>query len=102
MKTIVNIELTNEQLDSIATLIDNKVTKRLATRKDITGLVNQFIGALTTQSDYDAGKVTQDTEAVKASPRSDLLRIRPGEERLLAGKSEGYIYGWNKARTDGK
>jgi hypothetical protein len=102
VKINIPIELNPEQLDSIATLIDNKVTKRMATRKDINTLVGQFIGGLTTQADFTAGKVTQDTEALKASPKSDLLRIRPGEEKLLAGKPESYVYGWNKARSDGK
>jgi hypothetical protein len=102
MKTNVSIELDPGQLGAIATMIDNKHTKRQATRKDISNLVIQFIGGLTTQADFTAGKVTQDTEALKASPKSDLLRIRPGEEKLLAGKPESYRYGWNKARTDGK
>ncbi|MCK5640644.1 MAG: hypothetical protein KAJ19_07600 [Gammaproteobacteria bacterium] len=94
MKINVPIELNNCQLDSIATMLDDKVTKRLATRKDIIKLVNKFIGGLTAQADYSAGKVTEETDA---PPNSNLYQIKPGEEKFLAGKPPSYIYGWNKA-----
>ena len=99
MKTNVSIELNPDQLDAIATLIDGKMTKRLATRKDINRLVTQFIGGLTSEANYTAGKVTDETSA---PPTSDLYKIWPGEEKLLKGKSPSYIYGWNKARTLGR
>ena len=38
MKTNVSIELTDEERDYIANRIDGKVTKRLATRKEISDL----------------------------------------------------------------
>jgi hypothetical protein len=108
MKTNVSIELDPGQLDAIATMIDNKITKRLATRADINELVRKFIGGITSQSEWVSGKVTKDTDKMvtgivnKDVPRSDLYRIRPGEEKFLKGKSESYCYGWNKARSDGK
>ena len=99
MKTNVSIELTAPELDSIATLLDGKITKRLATRADINALVIKFIGGIASEANYKAGKVTEQTET---PPRSDLYRVRQGEEKLLAGKIESYVYGWNKARTDGQ
>jgi hypothetical protein len=44
MKTIISIELNDAQRDYLATLIDDKPTKRLATRGDIKQLVEQFMG----------------------------------------------------------
>jgi hypothetical protein len=38
MKTNISIELTDEERDYIANRIDGKVTKRLATRKEISDL----------------------------------------------------------------
>lgn len=40
MKTNVSIELTDDQRDRLANEIDGKVTKRLATRADITAMVS--------------------------------------------------------------
>ena len=95
MKTNCSIDLNNDELDALATAIDGKVTKRLATRADINELVAKAVGGLVEDARYTAGKV--DPEPIP--PESDLYRVHPGEERWLAGKSKSYIYGWNKARN---
>ena len=111
MNTNVRITLTDEERDAIATVLDGKYTKRLATRADITELVTKLIGGLTEDANYKAGKVTAiiggrdnpDPTLTRAplSRIKELTRIREGEEAILKGKSESYIIGWNKARSDG-
>ena len=111
MKTNVSVELTDEERDAIATVIDGKSTKRLATRADIVELVTKFIAGFAADSSYKAGKAVPETAKFKADPTitrvgasklRELYRVREGEEALLRGKSESYIRGWNSARTDGK
>jgi hypothetical protein len=43
MKTNVSIDLSEEERDLLANLIDKKTTKRLATRGDIVKLVNYIV-----------------------------------------------------------
>jgi hypothetical protein len=111
MKTNVSIELTDEERDAIATVLDGKMTKRLATRGDIVELVTKFIGGFTADASYKAGKEVPETARFNADPTitrgpitklRDLYRIRDGEAAMLKGKSDSYIRGWNSARTDGR
>jgi hypothetical protein len=113
MNTNVSIALTEEERDSIATVIDGKFTKRLATRADIVELVTKFVGGFVAEAGYKSGKVTNfelardnpDPKLRRDVPHSELhhlYRIREGEAAMLKGKSDSYIRGWNSARTDGR
>ncbi len=97
MKTNVSIELSRDELDALASMLDGKNTKRLATRKDITELVNKTVGGLIEDARYVAGKV----DLAPPAAASPLYKIHSGEERFLKGKSKSFVYGWNKARTPG-
>ena len=47
MKTNVSIELSDSERSYIANKIDNKTTKRLATRSEISALVKYLVAAVT-------------------------------------------------------
>lgn len=103
MKTNVSIDLNPEQLDYLATMIDGKVTKRQATRKDITNLVEQFIGGITCEAEYRGGKVTEyNTVQARAETTganaSDLYIIDPEDAVFLKGKDPSYVRGWNQVK----
>lgn len=102
MKTNVSIELDDAQRDYLATYIDDKVTKRLATRGDITQLVNQFIGAITAQAEYSGGMVGTPEDVANYNPSSDLYRIDPEDRKHLEGKDPSYVRGWNQVKRGAK
>lgn len=97
MKTNVAIELTDEQRDYLATLIDGKPTKRLATRQDVNNLVQQFIGAAVSQAEYSGGKVDEHNN-VHATAKGDLYTIDPEDRKFLDGKDPSYVRGWNQVK----
>jgi hypothetical protein len=112
MKTNISMELNDQERSLIADVIDGKQTKRLATRAEICELAIKTIGGYLEDTRERTGNpasviLQRDNPdpTITRTPLSrikDLSRIHPGEERLLAGKSEGYIIGWNRARADGK
>jgi hypothetical protein len=102
MKTNVSIELDKAQRDYLATLIDGKVTKRLASRSDITKLVNQFIGGTIAQAEYSGGKADIPESQSNYNPSSDLYSIDPEDRKFLDGKDPSYVRGWNQVKRDAK
>ena len=99
MKTNVSIELNPEQLDYLATLIDGKVTKRQATRKDVTNLVEQFIGATVARAEFTGGKAGTPEDIANYKPLSnDLYQIDPEDKEFLLGKDSSFIRGWNQVK----
>jgi hypothetical protein len=101
MKTNVSIELSEVERDALATRLDGKYTKRLATRSDITELVIKLLGGFLEEASFKSVMNIPPENEPKAVT-SDLYRIRAGEEAVLRGKPESYIRGWNAARTDGR
>ena len=106
MKTNVSIELSDEQRDVLADILDGKVTKRLATRKEVVELCEQHIERLLggMAKPEPSNKVVLATATnVRTDP--DLqhkvdpsLRIDPEDRVALAGKDAGYIRGWNMVK----
>lgn len=102
MKTNVSIELNPEQLGYLATLIDGKVGRRLATRKDINNLVEQFIGATVAQAEYTGGKAGIPEDVASYKPQSDLYQVDQADRKFLDGKDPSYIRGWNQVKRSRK
>jgi hypothetical protein len=94
MKTNVSIELNDLQRNQLACLIDRKIVKRLATRKEVVALCEQHIAGLIEQA--------SDPGISKPYPESkvyhDLYHVDPEDEALLKGKCAGYIRGWNSVK----
>lgn len=100
MITIIRVELNDAQRDYLATLIDNKPTKRLATGKEIRGLVNQFIGATVAQAEYSGGKGGTPEDIANYNPSSDLYQIDAEDMKFLRGKDLSYVRGWNQVKRN--
>ena len=59
MNTNIKITLTDQQRDHIKNLIDGNTSAKLATRAEITDLVNMFIENLIDSNLSDAKKITE-------------------------------------------
>ena len=108
MKTNVSIELNDQQRDYLATLIDDKQTVRLASRAEVTALVEQFIGGVVAQAEYSGGKADV-PEAImyKSDPTltrppmsqmRDLYTIDQEDIKILKGKDPSFVRGWNQVK----
>ena len=99
MKANVSIDISDEQRDRLANLIDGKVTKRLATRKDIVDICNAVIDSMSAEQEQP-----QNIEVFEAPPTRigglsrSLLEIDSEDAEILKGKSESYIRGWNNTK----
>ena len=98
MKTNVPIETSNDALVVLANLIDGKVTKRRATRNDIIMLCQLHLAGLVQETSDSV--ITSSMKVVSESFVIPRPWNTPDEEDqlLLQGKSEQYIYGWNKVK----
>jgi hypothetical protein len=97
VKVNANIEISDEQRNVLARLIDGKQVKRLATRDEVREYVAGCIASL-----VEPGEVT-DTEHVIAQPiplrpfsTGDLMRVDPEDEAVLKDKEPGFVMGWNR------
>lgn len=98
MKVNANIEISDEQRNVLARLIDGKQVKRLATRDEVRDYVAGCIASLVEGTRI--AEVPETTAPVATtSPRpsiGDLLRIDPEDEERLKDKEPGFIMGWNR------
>ena len=111
MKTNVSIELTDDQRDALATMIDGKDTTRLATRKEITAIAQNHIGGMARVAEADAFEdvYEDDQEAaalVKAGipPDGDLYVVDhtdPLTRTMAKPDDPSYIRGWNQVKKAG-
>jgi len=89
MITNFSIKLSDEERCILANVIDSKITKRLATRKEVVNIARQHIGGLigqeTVNMPFTQAKQTQNPLYLVAREDTDFLR----------GKCPGYIRGWN-------
>lgn len=101
MKTNIPIELDDAARSLIADMIDGKRTARLAKRKELIALAQQFFGGILGQLDEDhAGRINEDL----ATPPelNQLYTIAPEDSAFLQGKPAGFVRGWNLVKKDGK
>lgn len=98
MKVNIAIEIKDEDREVLANLLDGKVTKRKATRKDIVALCQQHVAGLINQSKQSEIIRTVAPKQTLKGTGSDLLRIDSEDQAILAGKPESYITGWNRVK----
>lgn len=100
MKTNVSIELTDEQRSTLANIIDGKSNKRLATRKEVVDLCTQYIAGLVGENASEAPSEPQNRVVLATCQNNFDPSLTPDAEdrQRLAGKSAGYIRGWNMVK----
>ena len=92
MNITIKVALTTDDLRRLADKIDQKVTKRTATRKEVNEIVRRDLaGHCFEQEARESGTTSTNHYEKWSTPE-------PEDEALLRGKSRGYIYGWNKAK----
>ena len=93
MKVNISIELTDEQRSLLADVIDGKINKRLATRKEVRELCQRHMGGLVRSN--LAAKTGEDRIGPNLPP-SDLYSIDPGDRELMGQPDNPhYVRGWN-------
>lgn len=104
MKTIVNIELENNELVLLADILDGKETKRTAMRAEIVELCQGFIRGMLDQAQSKApAPVKQEApKPQRVTTTNPLYTIDPEDREHLQGKSPGYVIGWNKVKYSKK
>ena len=87
MKTNIGIELDDHQRDLLANYFDGKVSKRLATRRDMTEFV---MGCVNMAIQNAMGGETQVAAATALTPAEEreVKRLR------ATGANDSYIRGW--------
>jgi len=92
MKTVVPIELDDNQRNTLATVLDGRITSRLATRADIKAFVEGCIDAV----------LTIETRQRNASPgtvKAEVIDLyHHHDDPHLLNKSPSYIRGWNQVK----
>ena len=98
MKTNLGIELTDDERDALANLIDGKDTTRLATRKEITAMVVQHIGGMCR---FAESSTFDEVAEEDGSPKGDLYVIDmddPLSKTMAKPEDPSYIRGWNQVK----
>lgn len=97
MKTIVRIELDDDQRNKLACMIAGKATAKMASRADVVALCERHIGGLIEEcSTFDSD--AQKADKVWSPGYTDLSAPDREDEALLRGKPPSYVYGWNKVK----
>jgi hypothetical protein len=106
MKVNLTIEVSDPVRNALASALDRRASRRLATREEvrsfIVGSVNSLAGPV--------GHTILPLQAVdgrpcppppSSGPASDLYRIDAEDAEYLRNKSPSFIYGWNKVKRRG-
>lgn len=102
MRTVVTLDITDEQRSQLACLLAGKAVKRLATREEIRDYVLGSIARLSeVKSELEQGAVLVQPARAPASASNHLTAFNPKEAEQIvalraAGKSDSYIAGWLK------
>ena len=89
MITNFSIKLSDEERCSLANVIDCKISKRMASRKEVVNIARQHIGGLIGQ------ETTNMPFTIAKETKNPLYIIAREDNDLLKGKCSGYIRGWN-------
>ena len=92
MKTVIKIDLDDEALTMLANKIDGKVTKRKATRNEVIEVTTRAVQGLVHH------ELAARSGANSLSQFERYSVADPEDAAILAGKSKGFIYGWNKVK----
>ena len=109
MKTNVSIELTDDQRDALASMIDGKDNTRMATRKEITAIAQNHLGGMARVAEAetfeDVADEDQDWKDALAGPTGDLYVIDHTDPltRVMAVPDDpSYVRGWNQVKRENK
>ena len=109
MRTNVSIELTDDQRDALATMIDAKDTTRLATRKEITAIAQQHIGGMARVAEAETFEDVDDDDQgqreAPSGPDGDLYVVDhtdPLTRTMAKPDDPSYVRGWNQVKKAGK
>lgn len=106
MKVNVSLEITDTMRNALATGIDGRPSKRLATRVEVREFLEGSINSLagpprpvpSAHAGKDDGSPSTPPTSPSPGPASDLYAIDPEDRELLRNKPPGYVYGWNKVK----
>lgn len=100
MKTLVTLDISDEQRNNLACLLAGKHVKRMATREEIRDFVNGAIARLNeVKADLERGVTPLPSPTVSVHHGVEARSAKEAEqvEKLRAeGRSDGYIIGWLK------
>ncbi len=105
MKTNLGIELTDDERDALANLIDGKDTTRLATRKEITAIAQRHIGGMARHAEaltFEEVEEEDQDPGVQVGSTGDLYRVDmddPLSRTMAKPEDPSYVRGWNQARN---
>ncbi len=109
MMTNLGIELTDDQRDALASLIDGKDTTRLATRKEITAIAQSHISGLARAAEAQVFEDVEDDDrdaalqgAIEGAPANDLYVVDhtdPLTRTMAHPDNPSYVRGWNQVKT---
>ena len=107
MKTNLGIELTDDQRDALANLIDGKDTTRLATRKEITAIAQNHIGGLCRHAEAATfEEVHEEDKAMEVNPVGPTGALYvvddtdPLSRTMAKPDDPSYVRGWNQVKGD--
>jgi len=108
MKTNLGIELTDDERDALANLIDGKDTTRLATRKEITAIAQKHLGGLARVAEAATFEDVEDEDTEGSArtyedgtPTGVLYVVDhtdPLTRTMAKPDNPSYVRGWNQAR----
>lgn len=87
MKTNISIETDEGVRDLLANYFDGKVSKRLASRKDLIAFVNGCVD-MATQNAMGGEKFVKAATVLTGPEEAEVARLR------TLGKNDSYIRGW--------
>ncbi len=104
MKTNIQIELSDEERNRLAILLDGPLNKRgkpntrLISRKEVVAIAQQHIaGLLGSNDDAQATPEIQETRKIAYSALYEIDHSDPLTKAMARPDDPGYVYGWNKA-----
>lgn len=97
MKTIVAVEIDDEGRDVLANLMDQKDTKRMMSRKEITALCQRHIAGLVLMGEAFTYEEEPTDEAMASTDVYDIDHDDPLTKLMAHPDNDSYVRGWNQA-----
>lgn len=108
MKTNLGIELTDDQRDALANMIDGKDTPRMATRKEITAIAQNHLGGMARKAEAETFEDVEESDQEAAAlivsgvpVAGDLYVVDltdPLSRTMAHPADPSYVRGWNQVR----
>ena len=109
MKTNLGIELTDDERDALANLIDGKDTTRLATRNEIKAIAQNHLGGMARLAEAQTFEDVEDEDTEGAAsaaygdgaPKGELYVVDhtdPLTRTMAKPDDPSYVRGWNQVK----